>query len=81
MTSAASILLLRAGAPRDLVEPRAAAVLASVEALGPRSGTPLGVETPGLMAGLAGVGYGLLRLAEPGRVPSILALELPKERA
>ena len=73
--------LLRAGAPRDLVQPRAAAVLASVEALGPRSGTPLGIETPGLMAGLAGVGYGLLRLAEPGRVPSILALELPKERA
>ena len=32
-------------------------------------GTPLGVDSPGLMTGLAGIGYGLLRLAEPARVP------------
>ncbi len=36
------------------------------------------VETPGLMDGLAGIGYGLLRLAEPENVPSILMLELPR---
>ena len=38
-------------------------------------GSPTGVETPGLMAGLAGIGYGLLRLAQPARVPSVLLLE------
>ncbi len=40
-------------------------------------GTPGGVATPGLMTGLAGIGYGLLRLAEPERVPSVLTLESP----
>jgi type 2 lantibiotic biosynthesis protein LanM len=43
-----------------------------------RCGIPGGVETPGLMTGLAGVGYGLLSLAEPGSVPSILSLEAPR---
>jgi lantibiotic modifying enzyme len=40
-------------------------------------GIPGGLETPGLMTGLAGIGYGLLRLACPDRVPSVLALEPP----
>jgi type 2 lantibiotic biosynthesis protein LanM len=40
-------------------------------------GTPMGVATPGLMTGLAGIGYGLLRLAEPQRIPSVLTLEPP----
>jgi len=40
-------------------------------------GTPSSVESPGLMTGLAGIGYGLLRLAEPARVPSVLVLEPP----
>lgn len=43
-------------------------------------GVPYYVETPGLMDGLAGIGYGLLRLAEPERVPSVLLLELPGHR-
>jgi type 2 lantibiotic biosynthesis protein LanM len=43
-----------------------------------RCGVPGGVETPGLMTGLAGIGYGLLRLAAPERVPSLLALEPPR---
>ncbi len=55
----------------------AAGVLASVEAEGWRQGVPMGGDTPGLMAGLAGLGYGLLRLAEPDRVPSVLLLEPP----
>jgi type 2 lantibiotic biosynthesis protein LanM len=42
-----------------------------------RCGTPCGVETPGLLTGLAGIGYELLRLAEPGLVPSVLMLEPP----
>jgi class II lanthipeptide synthase len=40
--------------------------------------TPKGVETPGLMLGLSGIGYGLLRLADPGFVPSILTLQPPR---
>jgi type 2 lantibiotic biosynthesis protein LanM len=39
--------------------------------------TPLGLESPGLMTGLAGIGYELLRLVEPRRVPSVLTLEPP----
>jgi lantibiotic modifying enzyme len=38
------------------------------------------VEAPGLMNGLAGIGYGLLRLAAPTSVPSILALDPPSPR-
>jgi type 2 lantibiotic biosynthesis protein LanM len=38
---------------------------------------PLGVESPGLMTGLTGIGYALLRQAEPARIPSILALDPP----
>jgi lantibiotic modifying enzyme len=40
-------------------------------------GTPWGVESPGLMTGLAGIGYQLLRLAEPQFVPPILLLGPP----
>jgi type 2 lantibiotic biosynthesis protein LanM len=43
-----------------------------------RCGTPMCVESPGLMTGLAGVGYGLLRLANPTSVPSVLTLEAPR---
>jgi len=53
-----------------------AAALAEVLAAGPpRYGTPAGVPTPGLLAGLAGIGHGLLRLGFPDRVPSVLFLE------
>lgn len=55
----------------------AAMVLDDIEASGWRCGVPLEVETPGLMTGLAGIGYGLLRLAEPTRIPAVLALAPP----
>ena len=51
-----------------------AGILDSIARDGWLCGNPLGVESPGLMTGLAGVGYGLLRLAEPARVPSVLTL-------
>jgi type 2 lantibiotic biosynthesis protein LanM len=54
---------------------RAWSVLASMDRHGFLSGTPVGIESPGLMNGLAGIGYGLLRLADPEGVPSVLALE------
>jgi type 2 lantibiotic biosynthesis protein LanM len=58
----------------------AAAILDSIEEYGWICGVPLGVETPGLMVGLAGIGYELLRLAEPTRVPSVLTLSPPVVR-
>lgn len=56
---------------------QARAALAELCSYGPRCGTPGEVENPGLMTGLAGIGYGLLRLAAPDRVPSILTLQGP----
>ena len=56
----------------------AAKVLESIKEHGWLCGVPLGVETPGLMTGLAGIGYGLLRLAEPTLIPSVLVLEPPQ---
>jgi lantibiotic modifying enzyme len=53
-------------------------ILRSIKEHGWRCGVPFGLETPGLMTGLAGIGYGLLRLAEPQRVPSVLLLEPPR---
>jgi type 2 lantibiotic biosynthesis protein LanM len=38
-------------------------------------GLPGSIETPGLMTGLAGVGYGLARLARPDFFPNLLILE------
>jgi lantibiotic modifying enzyme len=52
-------------------------VVESIERYGWLCGGPSGIESPGLMLGLAGIGYQLLRLAEPQRVPSVLALDPP----
>ena len=49
----------------------------SMKKFGWLCGIPGGVETPGFMTGLAGIGYGLLRLADPQHVPSVLTLEPP----
>ena len=50
-------------------------VLSSIEQCGWLCGAPHGVETPGMMTGVAGIGYGLLRLAHPEQVPSVLTLD------
>jgi lantibiotic modifying enzyme len=55
----------------------AAMVLDSIERQGWCTGVPLGLEMPGLMLGIAGIGYQLLRLARPDLVPSVLSLEPP----
>jgi lantibiotic modifying enzyme len=52
-------------------------ILDRIEREGSRCGNPLAVEAPGLMTGLAGIGYGLLRCAEPACVPSVLCLAPP----
>lgn len=61
----------------DQVNRLASIILESINQHGWLCGVPLRVETPGLMTGLAGIGYGLLRLAEPTQVPSVLVLEPP----
>ncbi len=48
-------------------------VVDSIEGHGWQCGGPGGVLMPGLMLGIAGIGYQLLRLAEPDAVPSIIA--------
>jgi lantibiotic modifying enzyme len=42
-----------------------------------QSGIPASIENPGLMTGLAGAGYEMLRVAAPERVPSVLVLGAP----
>jgi type 2 lantibiotic biosynthesis protein LanM len=76
-------LLVQAGTM--LAEPRwraevdrlSASILEGITRDGWRCGNPLGVESPGLMTGLAGIGYGLLRLANAERVPAVLVLAPP----
>ncbi|HYO13128.1 MAG TPA: lanthionine synthetase LanC family protein, partial [Thermoanaerobaculia bacterium] len=65
---------------RPEVERLAASILDCMDERGWLCGVALGVQTPGLMTGLAGIGYGLLRLADPVRVPSVLVLEAPRSR-
>jgi lantibiotic modifying enzyme len=50
-------------------------MLDAVSRHAPCCGTPGGISTPGLLNGLAGIGYGLLRLGFAKRVPSVLLLE------
>jgi lantibiotic modifying enzyme len=59
------------------VERITARVLSGINKDGWLCGNPLAVESPGLMTGIAGIGYGLLRCAEPLRVPSVLTLAAP----
>lgn len=64
--------------PPDLVDwrRRAGQILERV-ADRPRCGNHGQIELFGLMTGIAGIGYGLLRCADPHAVPSVLALQLP----
>jgi type 2 lantibiotic biosynthesis protein LanM len=63
---------------RGQVERFAAGILNSIERYGWLCGNPMRLESPGLMTGIAGIGYGLLRLAEPSKVPSGLSLAPPR---
>jgi type 2 lantibiotic biosynthesis protein LanM len=49
-------------------------ILGAVQRHAPSCATPGGIMTPGLLDGLAGIGYGLLRLGFPDTVPSVLLL-------
>lgn len=61
----------------EQVQSLISALLDSIERQGWMTGVPLSVETPGLMVGIAGMGYELLRLAASERVPSVLLLAAP----
>jgi len=52
----------------------AAGILTTATDRGWLCATPFGLESPGLMTGLAGIGYALLRLSAPEQVPSLLSL-------
>lgn len=61
----------------DHVHRLAATILEDIELRGWICGISKPVDTPGLMTGLAGIGYGLLRMAQPQMVPSVLTLSSP----
>jgi lantibiotic modifying enzyme len=65
---------------RESVEQLQAALLENMKKQGWQSGIAYPIETPGLMLGLAGTGYALLRMADPERVPSLLVLAPPQTR-
>ncbi len=62
---------------KEKLDTIAAMILDSIERQGWSTGIPLGVESPGLLVGLAGIGYELLRIAFPELLPSVLVLESP----
>jgi type 2 lantibiotic biosynthesis protein LanM len=63
------------GAVERALSRRAGLVLDAIERHGPSGAAPGTAHSPDLMTGLAGIGYGLLRLGFAGRVPSVLLLE------
>jgi type 2 lantibiotic biosynthesis protein LanM len=84
--SAAELMLLAERAGIATAQPPNAsswgeAMVNSIRQHGFVTGFPLGIETPGLMMGTAGIGYGLLRLTVPDRVPSVLLLEPPHDHS
>ncbi|GIJ29894.1 hypothetical protein Vqi01_50560 [Micromonospora qiuiae] len=70
-------VLAEAGHPQAARERnrRAGLVLDAIHRHGPICGTPDEMETPGLLTGLAGIGYGLLRVGFAAQVPSVLLLQ------
>lgn len=85
-SSAAEFMLLseRAGIVKARCPSAASwgeAMVESIRQHGYVTGFPMGIETPGLMMGTAGIGYGLLRLTVPDRVPSVLLLEPPHDQS
>lgn len=56
---------------------RIQAVVGSIDQYGPICGSINGMTIPGLMTGLAGIGYGLLWLTTPSKCPNVLLLEGP----
>ncbi len=64
---------------RDAGKRLTSETLAGIAERGPLCGAQSSLASPGFMTGLAGIGYGLLRLACPERVPSVLVLAPPAQ--
>ena len=62
---------------QDAVQRLTLRILDEADQSGWRCGINKPVSTPGLMTGLAGIGYGLLRLARPETVPAVTILSPP----
>jgi lantibiotic modifying enzyme len=73
-------LVLGDGKWQSEAERLCGAVLSSIDRYGWYCGGPGGVELPGLMLGIAGIGYQLLRFAAPDQVPSVLTLAAPVQQ-
>ncbi|GAA4894816.1 type 2 lantibiotic biosynthesis protein LanM [Stackebrandtia albiflava] len=72
----AGIVLDRADL-REEAARHAAAMLRTTDTQGYVCGLPFGQTAPSLMVGLAGIGHGFLRVADPHTVPSVLTLAVP----
>ncbi len=77
LTLAAERLGVGGAALAETAGQLAGGILAGAGQDGWRQGVRSGAVAPGLMVGLAGMGYGLLRLRSPERVPSVLRLAPP----
>jgi lantibiotic modifying enzyme len=77
ITEALSVVSMtaRVDASAQWLRQRAGLLLDALHRYARYCGTPSGVSTPGLLNGVAGIGYGLLRLGYPDRVPAVLLLE------
>ncbi|HEY0928799.1 MAG TPA: type 2 lanthipeptide synthetase LanM family protein [Gemmatimonas sp.] len=63
-------------AARQQSDTIARGILDSIDRVGVQCGIPRGIETPGLMTGLAGVGLGLLKMGG-ANVADVLTMKLP----
>lgn len=63
------------GGARTSLTGRAGMILGQLHDWGPRCGTPGQVSTPGMLTGLSGIGYALLRLGFADTVPAVLLLD------
>lgn len=76
---AEALTVLSARTPHDATAPtrrrRVGLILDTINRFGTACGVPGEVPTPGLLTGIAGIGYGLLRLGFAGQVPSVLLFE------
>ncbi|HBW49890.1 MAG TPA: type 2 lantipeptide synthetase LanM [Herpetosiphon sp.] len=61
----------------DQAQTIASELFASIQRDGYRCGVQYGAQPPGLMTGIAGIGYGLLQQAAPNVVPLVTFLESP----
>ncbi|MGW0432023.1 type 2 lanthipeptide synthetase LanM family protein [Micromonospora sp. NPDC003197] len=62
----------------EVAQRHASGIMDAIDERGWLCGLPRNVEIAGFFSGIAGVGYGLLRAADPARFPSVTAQEPPR---